>query len=95
VTTNTCRGTTSYGYDVGRRLTQLTYPDGRADPWPIRSSSDAWRRLTQLTYPDGHSLTYGYDAHGDRTSPTAKIGSPRLTTTTGYDGQLGSDGGSP
>ncbi len=33
-------------------------------------------RTHTMTYPDGRALAYGYDAHGNRTSLTAKVRSP-------------------
>jgi YD repeat-containing protein len=47
---------------------------------------DSRRRLVGETYPDGRALTFAYDAHGEHTGITAKIGTQSLTTTTGYDG---------
>jgi RHS repeat-associated protein len=38
-----------------------------------------------MAYPDGRELDYGYDARGERTSLTAKVGGTTLTTTTTYD----------
>jgi RHS repeat-associated protein len=41
--------------------------------------------VTAIAYPDGRRLQYGYDAAGNRTSLTAKVGATTLATTYGYD----------
>jgi len=92
---------TAYGYDLLGQLLTRTYPDKsvvgftytpdgrRATEVDTRGTTtysyDSRRRVVLLTYPDGRSLLMGYDAHGDRTSLTARIGTQSWTTATGYD----------
>jgi len=83
--------TCEWGIKTDSSVVRFTYsPTGqRATSVDSRGTTtyayDNRNRLVLLTYPDGRALSYGYDAHGDRTSLTAKVGSTSLTTTTAYD----------
>src|SRR5262249_33151602 len=60
LTATDASGTTAYSYDMGDRLTRITYPSGRF----LAYTYDAGGRLTQLMDQDGFTVNYAYDAAG-------------------------------
>ncbi len=76
-----------YTLDAAGNRTAVDGPSGKES-----YTLDAGGRLTKVTYGDGETVSYGYDAAGNRTSSTAG----GTTTVYGYDaaGRLDSVGGS-
>jgi RHS repeat-associated protein len=98
--TGVTRGTAAVtiGYDNADRRTSLTLPNGIV----VEYGYDDDSRLTGLTYKQGMStlgtLTYGYDANGQRTSvggSYARTGLPAALGSASYDdaNQIASFGG--
>jgi RHS repeat-associated protein len=88
--TGVTRGTAAVGlaYDTANRRTSLTLPNGIV----VEYGYDDDSRLTGLTYKQGMStlgtLTYAYDANGQRTSvggTYARTGLPAALTSATYD----------
>ncbi|XXF78679.1 RHS repeat-associated core domain-containing protein [Myxococcaceae bacterium GXIMD 01537] len=91
---------TSYEYDDVNRLTRRLYPGSQVsftytatgrretatDPQGTTSYTyDSRDRLESVTSPDGRRLEYGYDAGGNRTTLTARMGARVLRTAYAYD----------
>jgi RHS repeat-associated protein len=72
------RGSTTYTYDSLSRVATTTDGAGRTTTFTY----DALDRTTRLAYSGGSSVTYAYDADGNRTAVTDASG----TTTMTYDG---------
>ena len=51
---------------------------GAASAQPVTYGYDSLSRLTQVTYPDGTSVTYTYDAAGNRLSEVVDVAAPSV-----------------
>ncbi len=56
-------GTTTYGYDIGGRLTEFSVRQADVT-LPLAFSYDEADRLVGVAYPDGQALTYSYGLRG-------------------------------
>src|SRR5437868_5019900 len=59
---------------------------------PISYSYDALNRLTSVVYPDGTTVTYTYDAAGNRLNRTVVSVAPTLPALTGMTPNSGGQG---
>lgn len=74
-----------YTLDASGRRVQVTSSGSNVEVGNTSYSYDNMGRLHSVTYPDGSTITYSYDAAGNRTSMVTATGSTTTTTAYTYD----------